>query len=361
MDVTINGLLKYARDNGCSDMHITENAPPIVRQHGDLVFLPNAPRMTKSMIEDLIMPILDIRMREVVDQGLDADFSYVTNEGMRNRVNVYRQKGAYAVAFRLLQDAIPTLDLLNMPQIMTDFCDLTRGLVLITGPTGSGKTTTLSAMLDYINCNKRKHIITVEDPIEYVHRHKSCMINQRELGRDVTSFADALRSALREDPDVILVGEMRDLETISAAITAAETGHLVLSTLHTTGAATTVDRMIDVFPQSQQNQIRIQLASVLKGVVSQQLLPTADGQGRVAAMEILNVTDSVANLIRENKGHQIDSSIQTGSKFGMQSLDVQLAKFVNDGTITMETALEKCMDVSVVRSYLTAGNGISRY
>lgn len=356
MDLSIDALLKFARENGCSDVHLTTDAEPVFRQHGKLVFVPGFPKLTKNDVEDLIFPVLSDTMKTVLESGQDADFSYETNEGKRNRVNVYRQKGNLAAAFRLLQDVTPTFEQLSFPKILTDFSDLDRGLILVTGPTGSGKSTTLAAMTDYINVNKSKHIITVEDPIEYVHHHKSCMINQREIGRDVESFASALRSSLREDPDVILVGEMRDLETISAAITAAETGHLVFSTLHTTGAATTVDRMIDVFPQSQQNQIRIQLAAVLKGVVSQTLIRTADGEGRIAVQEILNVTDSVAALIRENKGHQIDSVIQTGSKDGMQSLDIELAKLVNLGRIRIEDAVEKCMDYSTFKTYLTTNN-----
>lgn len=352
MDISINGILKFARDNKCSDVHLTTKATPIYRQHGEVIFSEGAPRLTPTMLEDLLFPIMDVKIREQFDNGEDVDFSYVTDEGKRNRVNVYRQKGAPAAAFRLLQDQLPSLDGLHMPPVMTSFCDLPRGMVLVTGPTGSGKSTTLAAMINYINRTKRKHVITIEDPIEYEHNHGTCMINQRELGNDVATFADALRAALREDPDVILVGEMRDLETISSAITAAETGHLVLSTLHTTGAAPTVDRIIDVFPQSQQNQIRIQLASVLCGVISQQLVPTIDGKGRRAAIEILNVTDSVASLIRENKGHQINSVIQTGSSFGMQSLDIELAKLVNQGIISSDQAFDKCMDKSVLTTYL---------
>lgn len=352
MDISIDGILKFARDNGCSDVHLTVKATPIYRQHGNVIFSEGSPTLTPTMIEDLIYPILDVKIREELDSGVDVDFSYVTNEGKRNRVNVYRQKGALAVAFRLLQEELPTLDKLKMPPVMTGFCDLPRGMILVTGPTGSGKSTTLAAMINYINKTKHKHIITIEDPIEYEHNHGNCIVNQRELGTDVDTFASALRSSLREDPDVILVGEMRDLETISAAITAAETGHLVLSTLHTTGAATTVDRMIDVFPQSQQNQVRIQLASVLCGIISQQLVPTSDGQGRIAAVEILNVTDSVSNLIRENKGHQLNSVIQTGSNVGMQSLDIELAKLVKSGTISLDDALEKCLDKETLRTFM---------
>ncbi|WMJ22104.1 type IV pilus twitching motility protein PilT [Paludicola sp. MB14-C6] len=361
MNFTVNELLKFARENDCSDLHFTEGAPPVFRQHGALLFAPEYPKMTKMMLEDLILPLLDVKTREILDEGGDVDFSFDTNEGKRNRVNVYRQKGGLAAAFRLLQEDIPNLEQLHLPNIILEFCELSRGMVLITGPTGSGKSTTLAAMIDYINKNYKKHIITIEDPIEYIHYHGKCMINQRELGRDVDSFANALRSALREDPDVILVGEMRDLETISAAITAAETGHLVLSTLHTTGAANTVDRMIDVFPQTQQNQIRIQLSAVLKGVVSQLLIPTADHKSRIPAVEVLKVTDAVASLIRENKGHQVDSAIQTGAKEGMQSLDVELAKLVNEGVIDITDAIEKCADYTVLHSYLTVNNQRGEY
>lgn len=361
MELSINYLLKIARANGCSDVHFTTKAPPALRLHGQMIFNSNIPPLSKEDMENLILPILTREQKDIVDSGGDVDFSFTSDQGKRHRVNVYHQKGCLAAAFRLLQDITPTFEQLNLPKILADFSDLNRGLILVTGPTGSGKSTTLAAMTDYINTTKHKHIITIEDPIEYEHNHKSSMINQRELGLDVDTFGNALRSCLREDPDVILVGEMRDLDTIGAAITAAETGHLVLSTLHTTGAATTVDRMIDVFPQGQQNQIRTQLASVLKGVVSQQLIPTADGQGRVAAIEILSVTDSIANLIRENKVHQINSAIQTGTKDGMQSLDVELAKLVNTGTIRMEDAIEKCMDYTVFQSYCTVNNARGQF
>lgn len=350
---TINELLREARINDCSDMHLTADAPPIFRKDGKILFS-NYQKLSSEEVRSLIMPLLSDKQKMDLLNESDVDFSYVTDEGKRNRVNIYRQKGAIAGAFRLLKDEIPSMEDLRLPPVLQEFCELDRGLVVVTGPTGSGKSTTLASMIGYINRTKKKHIITIEDPIEYVHTHGSCMVNQRELGADVGGFAEALRSSLREDPDVILVGEMRDLDTISAAITAAETGHLVLSTLHTTGASTTVDRIIDVFPQGQQQQIRTQLAAVLKAVISQQLLPKKRG-GRVAAIEVLNVTDSIANLIRENKGHQIDSAIQTGKVNGMQSLDVELAKLVNADIISMEEALEKCMDYQTFNSYVSAG------
>ena len=264
-----------------------------------------------------------------------------------------------AIAIRLLRNDIPTLDDLFMPPVMAEFAMRPRGLVLITGPTGSGKSTTLAGMIDYVNCNKSAHVITIEDPIEYVHEHKRCMINQREVGSDVPNFASALRAALREDPDVILVGEMRDFETIQAAITAAETGHLVFSTLHTTSAPDTINRIIDVYPEHQQVQIRTQLANVLVGVVSQTLLPLKAGNGRIAAMEILNVTDAVSAMIREGKIHLILSSIQAGKAHGMMSLDQELARLVKNNTVNEIDALEKCQDKTEFYRYLTAMGGQS--
>lgn len=361
MELSVEYLLKLARSNGCSDVHFTTKAPPVLRLHGELVFNTNIPPLKQEDMENLIYPILNPQQREIVENGGDVDLSYSSEDGNRHRVNIYHQKGCLAAAFRLLQDKIPSFEQLKLPKMMEEFSKLSRGLVIVTGPTGSGKSTTLAAMTDYINTNMKKHIITIEDPIEYEHNHKKSMINQRELGLDVDTFSNALRSSLREDPDVILVGEMRDLETIRLAITAAETGHLVLSTLHTTGASTTVDRMIDVFPENQQNQIRTQLSTVLKGVVSQLLIPTADGKGRIAALEVLNVTDSIASLIRENKGHQMDSVIQTSSKDGMQSLDVELARMVNSGIIKIEDAIDKCMDYDVFKTYCTVNTMQTEY
>ena len=264
---------------------------------------------------------------------------------------MYRQQNELCAAVRLLNDTIPTFEELGLPPIIRKLDAEPRGLILITGPTGSGKSTTLAAMIDYINVNFAKHIITIEDPVEYRHYHKLSMIHQREVGVDVSSFADALRSSLREDPDVILVGEMRDYETISAAVTAAETGHLVLSTLHTIGAANTVDRIIDVFPPHSQQQIRTQLASTLKGVVTQQLVPLASGEGRMAALEVMTGTDAVLNLIRENKTHQLSSAMQTGSRDGMNTLNSHLAKLVKEGKIGFDTGLQWSSDKNEFNQY----------
>jgi len=278
----------------------------------------------------------------------------MTRSGYRHRVNVFFQRGHTAIAIRLLRNDIPTLEDLYLPPILGEFAMRPRGLVLVTGPTGSGKSTTLAGMIDYINVSRSAHVITVEDPIEYVHEHKRCMVNQREVGADVPDFAGALRAALREDPDVILVGEMRDFETVSAAVTAAETGHLVLSTLHTTSAADTINRIIDVYPEHQQVQIRTQLANTLVGIISQTLLPKRDGTGRIAAMEILNVTDACAAMIRDNKVHLIQSAIQTGKSSGMMCLDQELARMTKQNIIYEADALDRCQDKAEFYRYLNA-------
>ena len=273
----INRILDEARNLGCSDLHFTAGLPPVVRLHGSIRKLSGYPDCTEPIIVNIINQITSIKHKSQISKGLDTDFSYVSTAGFRHRVNVYRQRGYHAVAIRLLRNDIPTLADLSLPATLGEFAMAPRGLVLVTGPTGSGKSTTLAAMIDHINRSKNCHIITVEDPIEYLHTHKQSMVNQREIGQDVDSFAGSLRAALREDPDVILVGEMRDFETINAAVTAAETGHLVFSTLHTTGAAETIDRIIDVYPPHSQGQIRSQLANSVVGIISQTLVPTADG------------------------------------------------------------------------------------
>ena len=322
--IDINKILDEARALGCSDLHFTTDIPPIVRLHGSLKQMSEYPSLTNDIIMDVMKQMTNDAQKASIAQSIDTDFSYVTESGFRHRVNIYFQRGNTAIAIRLLRNDIPTLEELKLPDILSDFCMRPRGLVLVTGPTGSGKSTTLAAMIDYVNIHKSAHIITVEDPIEYMHEHKRCMVNQREVGMDVPDFASALRAALREDPDVILVGEMRDFETISAAVTAAETGHLVFSTLHTTSASDTINRIIDVYPEHQQQQIRAQLANVLVAVISQTLVPTADGKGRIAAQEILNVTDACSAMIRDNKVHLIQSAIQTGRQNGMQCLDLSL-------------------------------------
>ena len=352
--ISINKILDEARALGCSDLHFTTEIPPIVRLHGSLKQMSGYPVLTNDVIMDVMKQMTNDAQKASIAQNIDTDFSYVTESGFRHRVNVYFQRGNLAIAIRLLRNDIPTLEDLKLPQILSEFCMRPRGLILVTGPTGSGKSTTLAGMIDYVNTHRSAHIITVEDPIEYMHEHKCCMVNQREVGMDVPDFAAALRAALREDPDVILVGEMRDFETISAAVTAAETGHLVFSTLHTTSASDTINRIIDVYPEHQQQQIRAQLANVLVAVISQTLIPTADGKGRIAAQEILNVTDACSAMIRDNKVHLIQSAIQTGKQSGMQSLDQELARLTKRGIIKEEHALEKCHDKQEFYRFLNA-------
>ncbi len=348
---TINDFITYAVENNASDLHITTGRPPIVRKNGSLQEIDGIEIMTPNLIKKLIEPIIPKNRTAVLEEKGDIDFAYAT-ANCRLRVNIFKQRGSYAVALRLLARDIPTLDGLGHPPIIKNMAMLPRGLVLVTGTTGSGKSTTLAALIDYINDNKQDHIITIEDPIEYLHRHKKSVINQREVNEDTTSFSDALRAALREDPDIILVGEMRDLDTIRAAITAAETGHLVFSTLHTMGAANTIDRIVDVFPHEQQQQVRIQLAEALQGVISQQLLPLSTGKDRVAALEIMVRTDAIGNLIREGKSHQIDSFIQTGKELGMQSMDFDLARLVKTNKVNIDIAQRRAIDLKDFKRYL---------
>ena len=348
----IDKILDEARVLGCSDVHFTTKISPVVRLHGSLRKLSSYPEMTEQAIMKIVEQMTGTRNLENIKNKIDTDFSYITRRGFRHRVNVYHQRGDTAIAIRLLRNDIPTLEDLDLPQIIGDFSLRPRGLILVTGPTGSGKSTTLAAMIDYINITRSAHIITIEDPIEYVHVHKRCMVNQREVGDDVETFALSLRAALREDPDVILVGEMRDHETINAAVTAAETGHLVMSTLHTTSAADTINRIIDVFPAHQQGQIRTQLAATLVGIIAQTLIPRADGTGRVAALEILNATDSIKAMIRDNKVHLIQTAIQTGRNVGMVCLDQELARLVKEGIIDEPHAREKCLDPNELERFL---------
>ena len=303
-----------------SDIHLTTGRPPSYRIDGVLAPI-EGERLTPQMLEDILMPLMDVRHREELQNNGQTDFAYAISGVGRFRVNVFKQRGTLASVMRSLPFNIPEPEDLGIPAEVVEMTTRKRGLILVTGPTGSGKSTTLASLIHVINRNYPYHIITLEDPIEYLHRHDKSVVNQREIGSDSTNYAQALRAALREDPDVILVGEMRDLETISTAITAAETGHLVLSTLHTIGADKTIDRIIDVFPPNQQQQIRIQLASVLECVVSQQLLKKADGSGRVAALEILFANNAVRNLIRESKTYQISSVMQTSKRAGMQTMD----------------------------------------
>lgn len=338
--MTIDELIEYAKDNNCSDIHITSLGEVALRQYGNLKKLDNT--FSEDELNKIIYEMLDIEQKDIYDSGKDLDFSYETKKSnIRCRANTYHERGTNAACLRIMGTSVPTLESLQLPEVIRSLAEQPRGLVLVTGPTGSGKSTTLAAMIDYINRTRAEHILTIEDPIEYVYTPDKSTIHQREIGRDVDSFAGALRSALREDPDVILVGEMRDFETISAAITAAETGHLVMSTLHTTGAADTVNRIIDVFPPHSQSQIRTQLASVLRGVVTQNLIPLASGEGRVAATEILIGTDAIANLIRTDKVYQIDSSMQTGVRDGMHTLNMNLKELIQKGIITQEMAIKR--------------------
>jgi twitching motility protein PilT len=346
----ITTLVGYARQNDCSDLHITSHQPPTFRKLGELFIGPF--EGTREDYRALILSLLNGFQTEELQLGKDLDFSFEDANGHRYRVNVYHQQNELAAAIRILRNDIPTLADLQLPPVITNLAQQPRGIVLVTGPTGSGKSTTLAAMIDHINESRRAHIITIEDPIEYVHKSKNCLVHQRELHRDVASFSDALRSAMREDPDVILVGEMRDYETISAAVTAAETGHLVFSTLHTTGAAQTLDRIVDVYPSHSQGMIRSQLAGVLRGVITQTLIPRTDRSGRIAATEILVGTDAVLNLIREGKYHQISSTMQSGAAVGMHTLAGDLADMVRKGLITETDAQERVNNKAELAQYL---------
>jgi twitching motility protein PilT len=348
----INDLLISAVQRGVSDLHITVGTAPIFRLHGTLVPLDDAMLLTPADTETLVKEIMTDQQYQYFNESGDLDFPYALPEGYRFRVNAFKQQGHVALAIRVISNKILSFQQLGLPPVLAQLADLSKGLVLVTGPTGSGKSTTLAAMIDYINTRQRKHIITLEDPIEYVHHHKQSIINQREMGRDSKSFTQALRAAMREDPDVIFVGEMRDLETISIAITAAETGHLVLGTLHTASAAQTVDRIIDVFPPHQQQQIRTQLANTIQGVVAQQLIPRIDHPGRVAALEVMVATPAIRNLIREGKTYQIISQIQTGAKYGMQSLDNSLRQLYRGNVISRSEALNRAADTGMLEKML---------
>jgi twitching motility protein PilT len=332
-DLSVTDLLTAMVDAGASDLHLTSGAPPMMRQRGELRPLGDHKVLTPPVLQRSLYALLSQRQRERFENELELDFAYSVPGRARFRVNVYRQY------------EIKPLEALGVPPAVGSFAHLARGMVLVTGPTGSGKSTTLAGILDRANRTRHDHIMTVEDPIEFLHRHKGCLVNQREVGEDTKSFANALKHALRQDPDIILVGELRDLETISVALTAAETGHLVFATLHTQDAAQTIDRIIDVFPSEQQQQVRVQLAGAIQGVVSQTLCKTADGKGRVVATEVMTVTPGIRNLIREGKTHQIYSSMQAGAKFGMHTLDQHLAELVRTLQVSYEDALEKCHHV----------------
>ena len=342
--VKIETLLEACIKHGASDLHIQVGLPPILRIDGSLVPIPNTPILTTEIVDTLIFSTLDSMQRETLAKDKEFDYSFAFGEIARFRVNAFNEKGHLAAAFRLIPTKMPTIEELGMPQVISGFADYPRGLVLVTGPTGSGKSTTLAAIINKINSEKSVHILTIEDPIEFTHKSKRSLVAQREVHYDTYSFSRALKSALREDPDVVLLGEMRDLETISAAITIAETGHLVFATLHTNSAAQSVDRMIDVFPAEQQPQIRSQLAGILMAVCSQRLVP-AIGGGRVCAAEIMVANTAIRSIIRDGKTHQLDTAIQTGASEGMQTMDRTLAKLVQQGTVTYDSAREYAVDV----------------
>jgi twitching motility protein PilT len=344
-DLDLSKVLVDMLDLGASDLHLTNGAHPMVRLRGDLSALEDYPKLTPQVLQRVLFAILTQKQREKFEENLELDFAYALPGRARFRVNIYRQREALGAAMRVIPYEIKPLEDLGVPPAVSNFAGLPRGMVLVTGPTGSGKSTTLASLVDLANRTRNDHIMTVEDPIEFLHRHKSCLVNQREVGEDTKSFANALKHVLRQDPDIILVGEMRDLETISVALTAAETGHLVYATLHTQDAAQTIDRVIDVFPPEQQQQVRVMLSGAIQGIVCQTLCKTADGRGRVVATEVLVATPAIRNLIREGKTHQIYSAMQAGAQHGMHTLDQHLAELVRIGRITYEHGLEKCHHV----------------
>jgi twitching motility protein PilT len=342
-------ILVTVVERNASDLHITPGVAPMLRIRGSLSPIDGLPRLTPTDTREIVYSILNNSQRQTLETHNQLDFSYSVPGKGRFRVNAYHQRGSVSAAFRLIPSKTVPIEELGLPPIIRDFAKKPRGLVLVTGPTGSGKSTTLASMINEINETRSEHILTIEDPIEFVHTHKKCIVNQRELGTDAQSFGLALKAALRQDPDVILVGEMRDMETIGTALTAAETGHLVFATLHTQDAPQTIDRIIDVFPSNQQGQVRMQLAVGLQGIVTQTLVPTADGEGRTVAAEVLVPTAGVRNLIREGKIHQIYSLIQTGASHGMQTMDASLAGLVRQGKITMKTAESRSSNPSELR------------
>jgi twitching motility protein PilT len=349
---SVDDLLEQVVVLGASDLHVTVGSEPVVRVNGRLQRLEDFARLTPEDTQRMLYRILSTEQQKIFETRRQIDISYSIPGLARFRVNVYFQRESLGAAFRLIPAELKTIEQLGLPQVLKDFTKKPRGLVLVTGPTGSGKSTTLAAVIDEINRTREDHIMTIEDPIEFLHRHKRCIVNQREIGPDATSFAEALRGALRQDPDVILLGEMRDLETIGTALTAAETGHLVFATLHTQDAPSTVDRLIDVFPAAQQEQIRVQIASTLQGIVTQTLLPTLDGKGRVAALEILLPDDAVRNLIRQAKVEQIYSVMQTNTSRGMQTLEQAMLELVRHGKIGTELALQRSSRPDQLRSLL---------
>lgn len=344
-------LFRIMKSKDASDLHLTTGVPPILRVNGKLYATPFDP-LTPEESQNMIYSIMTEEQKQLFEQDNELDFGFSMKGIGRLRINVYRQRGAMGAAVRSIPYDFKTFEELNVPKVVYDLMNLHRGLVLVIGPTGCGKSTTLASMIDYINANKNYHIVTVEDPIEFVHTHKKSIINQREIGNDTGSFSNALRHILRQDPDVILVGELRDLETIQHALNVAETGHLVLATLHTSDASQTINRIIDVFPPNQQEQVRVQLSFVLQGIISQHLLERADGKGRILATEVLISNSAIRNLIREGKIEQITSAIQTGGEAGMHTLNQSLVELYLDNIISYQEALARCSDVNDFKKYL---------
>ena len=359
--VDLDALLRHVAEGGGSDLHLTVGAPPTVRLRGDMTPVPGTAVLGAEELREALYAVMTERQRQVLEETRELDFAYAVPGLARFRVNVFWQREAIGAVLRLIPWRITPLADLGMPPVVETFAELRRGLVLVTGPTGSGKSTTLAALLDHVNRTRRGHIMTIEDPIEFLHEHRGCLVNQREVGADTHDFRTALKHVLRQDPDVILVGELRDLETISVALTAAETGHLVLATLHTQSAQDTVSRVVDVFPSGQQQQVRTQLAATLQSVVCQTLVPTVDGTSRAVAAEVMVCTPGVRAMIRDDKLQQIPGALQAGARHGMQTLNAHLASHVRAGRITREAGLEHCSDredfLSLVGSAATLSAG----
>src|SRR2546421_723151 len=358
--ITLSELLKKLAEFGGSDLHLTTTTPPQIRVDGHLRPLEGYKVLTSADTKQLAYSVLTDAQKHRFEENLELDFSFGVKGLSRFRANLFNQRGAVGAVFRAIPYEIKTFEALGLPPIVSDMCKKPRGLILVTGPTGSGKSTTLAAMIDKINVDRHEHILTIEDPIEFLHNHKSCLVNQREVNADTHGFAAALRTALRQDPDIVLVGEMRDLETIESALRIAETGHLTLATLHTNSAASTINRIIDVFPSEQQSQIRAQLSLVLEGIMCQALLPRAEKSGRAMALEVLIPNGAIRNLIREDKVHQIYSMMQTGQdKYGMQTFNQSLATLVHKRQISMDTALQRSSNVDELKELIERGSGLN--
>jgi twitching motility protein PilT len=358
--ISLSELLKKLTELNGSDLHVTTNTPPQVRVDGHLRPLEGYRPLTSADTKQLAYSVLTDAQKHRFEENLELDFSFGVKGLSRFRANIFNQRGAVGAVFRAIPYEIKPFDALGLPPVVKQLCDKPRGLILVTGPTGSGKSTTLAAMIDKINVDRHEHILTIEDPIEFLHNHKGCLVNQREVSADTRSFADALRTALRQDPDVVLVGEMRDLETIESALRIAETGHLTLATLHTNSAASTINRIIDVFPSAQQAQVRAQLSLVLEGILCQTLLPRIEGTGRAMAMEILVPNPAIRNLIREDKVHQIYSMMQTGQeKFGMQTFNQSLATLYHKRLISLDVALQRSSNSDELKELIERGSGVN--